>query len=213
MPASASKHPYLLYLVTDRDLSLGRPLMEVVAAAVQGGVTCVQLREKNCTGREFLQQAIQLKSLLAPLKVPLIINDRVDIALAVDADGVHLGQHDLPLADARRLLGPERLIGISAETVQDALEAEQNGADYIGISPVFSTPTKTDTAQALGLAGIRKIRQQTSIPLVAIGGISNANAAQVIQAGANGIAVVSAIMSATAPDQAAKELRQILEQG
>lgn len=213
MPASASKHPYMLYLVTDRDLSLGRPLMEVVTAAVQGGVTCVQLREKNCTGREFLQQAIQLKSLLAPLKVPLIINDRVDIALAVDADGVHLGQHDLPLADARRLLGPERLIGISAETVQDALEAEQNGADYIGISPVFSTPTKTDTAQALGLAGIRKIRQQTSIPLVAIGGISNVNAAQVIQAGADGIAVVSAIMSATAPDQAAKELRQILEQG
>lgn len=213
MPASASKHPYLLYLVTDRDLSLERPLVEVVTAAVQGGVTCVQLREKNCTGREFLQQAIQLKSLLAPLKVPLIINDRVDIALAVDADGVHLGQHDLPLADARSLLGPERLIGISAETVQDALEAEQNGADYIGISPVFSTPTKTDTAQALGLAGIRKIRQQTSIPLVAIGGISNVNAAQVIQAGADGIAVVSAIMSATAPDQAAKELRQILEQG
>ncbi len=213
MPVSASKHPYLLYLVTDRDLSLGRPLVEVVAAAVRGGVTCVQLREKNCTGREFLQQAIKLKTLLAPLKIPLIINDRIDIALAVDADGVHLGQHDLPLADARRLLGPERLIGISAETLQDALEAEQNGADYIGISPVFSTPTKTDTAQALGLEGIRKIRQQTSIPLVAIGGINNGNAAQIIQAGADGIAVVSAIMSAVVPDQAAKELLQIIKQG
>ena len=186
----------LLHLVTDRSLSLGRPLVEVVTQAVAGGVTCVQLREKACSTREFLDEALALKTLLQPLGVPLIINDRVDIALAVTADGVHLGQSDLPIIHARRLLGPSCLIGISAESVEDAIEAEQQGADYIGISPVFSTPTKTDTAPALGLEGIRRIREQVRIPLVGIGGINLTNARQVLAAGADGIAVVSAIMAA-----------------
>ncbi len=196
----------LLHLVTDRSLSRGRTLAEVVAEAVAGGVTCVQLREKFCSTREFLDEALLLKELLQPLGVPLIINDRVDIALAVRADGVHLGQTDMPLGYARRLLGPDCMIGVSAESVDDAVEAEQQGADYIGISPVFSTPTKTDTAPALGLEGIRQIRKLVRIPLVGIGGINQTNARQVLAAGANGIAVVSAIMAADSPQLAAAAL-------
>ena len=198
----------LLHLVTDRSLSQGRSLVEVVREAVAGGVTCVQLREKDCSTREFLEEALALKVLLQPLGIPLIINDRVDIALAIGAYGVHLGQSDLPICHARRLLGPDCLIGISAESLDDALEAEQQGADYIGISPVFSTPTKTDTAPALGLEGIRRIREQVRIPLVAIGGINLSNARQVIDAGASGVAVVSAIMAAASPRLAAEAIRR-----
>ena len=200
----------LLHLVTDRSLSQGRPLVEVVAEAVAGGVTCVQLREKDCSTREFLQEALALKELLQLLKVPLIINDRVDIALAVGADGVHLGQSDMPISHARRLLGPNCLIGISAESVDHAVEAEQQGADYIGISPVFSTPTKTDTAPALGLEGIRQIRELVRIPLVGIGGINLTNARQVLASGADGVAMVSAIMAAASPRLAAKAIRREL---
>ncbi|MDK9717282.1 MAG: thiamine phosphate synthase [Trichlorobacter sp.] len=197
----------LLHLVTDRSLSLGRSLVEVVAEAVAGGVTCVQLREKTCSTREFLGEALALKALLQPLGLPLIINDRVDIALAVGADGVHLGQSDMPISHARRLLGPDYLIGISAESVEDAIAAEQQGADYIGISPVFSTPTKTDTASALGLEGVRQIRELVRVPLVGIGGINQANAHQVLAAGADGVAVVSAIMAAESPQLAAEAIR------
>ncbi|WP_281185110.1 thiamine phosphate synthase [Trichlorobacter lovleyi] len=197
----------LLHLVTDRSLSQRRSLVEVVAEAVAGGITCVQLREKSCSTREFLDEALALKALLQPLRVPLIINDRVDIAQAVAADGVHLGQTDMPISHARRLLGQNCLIGISAESVADAIEAEQQGADYIGISPVFSTPTKTDTAPALGLDGIRQIRELVRIPLVGIGGISAANAQQVLAAGADGVAVVSAIMAAESPRLAAEAIR------
>ncbi len=197
----------LLHLVTDRSLSRGRSLVEVVREAVSGGVTCVQLREKDCSTREFLQEALALKELLQSLMVPLIINDRVDIALAVGADGVHLGQSDMPISHARRLLGPNCLIGISAESVDHAVEAEQQGADYIGISPVFSTPTKTDTAPALGLEGIRRIRQQVRIPLVGIGGINLTNARQVLASGADGVAVVSAIMAAASPRLAAEVIK------
>jgi len=200
----------LLHLVTDRSLSQARSLVEVVAEAVAGGVTCVQLREKSCSTRQFLDEALALKALLQPLGVPLIINDRVDIALAVGAAGVHLGQSDMPISHARRLLGPDCLIGISAESMADALEAEQQGADYIGISPVFNTPTKTDTAPALGLEGIRRIRELARIPLVGIGGINLTNARQVLAAGADGVAVVSAIMAAESPRLAAEAIRREL---
>ena len=201
----------LLHLVTDRTLSRGRSLVEVVREAVAGGVTCVQLREKDCSTREFLEEALLLKELLQPLGLPLIINDRVDIALAIGADGVHLGQSDMPINHARRLLGPNCLIGISAESLADALEAEQQGADYIGISPVFSTPTKTDTAPALGLDGIRQIRKLVRIPLVGIGGINLTNARHLLAAGADGVAVVSAIMAAESPRQAAAAMRGVLD--
>jgi thiamine-phosphate pyrophosphorylase len=203
-----------LYLVTDRSLSLGRSTVDIVRAAVAGGVTCVQLREKSCTTGEFVAQARAVRELLAGTGVPLIINDRVDVALAVGADGVHLGQSDMPLRDARAILGPTRLIGISAECLDDAVRAAADGAadgaDYVGISPVFPTPTKTDTALPLGLDGIRAIRTRIRIPLVGIGGIGPANAAEVIRAGCDGIAVVSAIVSAADPCKAARELTTII---
>ncbi|MFH2132486.1 MAG: thiamine phosphate synthase, partial [bacterium] len=173
----ANKTDYSLYLVTDRTLSRGRSTLEVVTAAIQGGVTCVQLREKACSTREFMDEALALKSVLLRYGIPLLINDRVDIALAVNADGVHLGQSDMRIADARRILRPTMIVGISAESVADAIQAEAEGADYIGISPVFATGTKTDTAPPLGLEGVRRIREQVKIPLVGIGGIHAGNAA------------------------------------
>ena len=202
---------YSLYLVTDRTLSLGRSTVEVVRAAIRGGVSCVQLREKGCSTREFMDEARLLKALLAGTGVPLFINDRLDVALAVGADGVHLGQNDLAIADARRLVGNRMIIGISAESVADAIRAEAEGADYIGASPVFTTPTKTDTAPPLGLDGLRAIRRAVQLPLVAIGGIDADNAAQVLRAGADGLAVVSAIVSAPCPRTAAAAIRQQIE--
>ncbi len=197
-----------LYLVTDRSLSLGRPLEEVVEAAVQGGVTVVQLREKESDSRTFYTLAMRLKQVLAPYHVPLIINDRLDIALACDAEGLHIGQHDLPYPVVRKLLGKEKIIGLSVESVADALIANEWDVDYIGLSPVFNTPTKTDTAPALGLKGVQSIMQLSRHPAVGIGGIHAGNAYSILQAGAHGIAVVSAIMSAPDPREAAQVLRE-----
>ena len=203
---------YSLYLVTDRSLSKGRSTAEIVAAAVAGGVSCIQLREKSCGTREFLNEALALQPLLKSRNIPLIINDRLDIALAIEADGVHLGQSDMPIGMARKIAGNSLIIGISAESVDDALRAEQEGADYIGISPVFSTPTKTDIAPPLGLEGVRQIRALVDIPLVGIGGINSDNAESVLAAGADGIAVVSAIVSAADPAGAAKKLKTLIDQ-
>ena len=202
---------YSLYLVTDRALARGRASVEIVREAVAGGATCVQLREKNCGTREFLEEARAFQAALRGTGVPLVVNDRVDVALAVDADGVHLGQQDMALADARRLGPPGWIIGVSAECVEDAIRAEREGADYIGVSPVFATPTKIDTARPLGLEGLRQMRAAVKIPLVAIGGIHAGNAREVIRAGADGLAVVSAIVSADSPREAARQLRREIE--
>ncbi len=201
---------YSLYLVTDRPLAKGRSTREIVEAAVAGGVTCVQLREKECSTREFIAEALALKPLLKAKNIPLIINDRIDVALAVEADGVHLGQQDMELETARKICRKGLLIGISAESVEDARRAEEQGADYIGISPVFATPTKTDTGSPLGLEGVAKIRELVDIPLVGIGGINQQNAAAVIAAGADGVAVVSAIVAADDPAASARTLRTII---
>ena len=198
---------YSLYLVTDRALARGRPLADVVRAAVAGGVTCVQLREKDASAREFAAAARELLALLRPLGVPLIVNDRIDVALAAGADGVHVGQQDLSVADARRLGPPGWIVGVSAESVADAARAERDGADYVGASPVFATPTKADHAPPLGLAGLRALRAATKLPLVAIGGLHAGNARETIRAGADGLAVVSAIVAADDPRAAAAELR------
>lgn len=195
-----------LYLVTDRELGRGRPTEAIVAAAVAGGVTCVQLRDKHASTRELMRQARTLQAVLKPRGVPLIINDRLDVALAVGAEGVHLGQSDLPLADARRIAGERLRIGVSVESVDDALAAQAGGADYIGVSPVFATATKTDTAAPLGLAGLAAVRRAVRLPIVAIGGVRRENAAAVIRGGADGIAVVSAIVAADDPERAAREL-------
>lgn len=203
---------YSLYLVTDRGLSLGRSTLEIVQTAVRGGVTCVQLREKNCSAREFIGEALSVQAFLKERGIPLIINDRLDIAQAVKADGVHLGQSDIPLKMARAIVKDSMLIGISAESLQDAVEAEQDGADYIGVSPVYTTATKKDTAPALGLEGFREIRKAVKIPLIGIGGLNRSNAAEVIRNGADGIALVSAIVSAEDPEKAAAELSEIIRQ-
>lgn len=203
---------YSLYLVTDRGLSRNRASVDIVREAVAGGVTCVQLREKNCGTREFIQEARALLALLRPLGVPLLINDRVDVALAAGVDGVHLGQQDMAIEDARRLGPPSWIIGVSAESPADAIRAEQEGADYIGVSPVFATPTKIGHAPPLGLDGLRTIRAAVKIPLVAIGGIHVGNAREVIRAGADGLAVVSAIVSAASPRGAAAVLRRAIDE-
>ena len=195
-----------LYLVTDRDLSLGRSLEEVVCEAVAGGVTIVQLREKDAATGEFVELARRLMAVLKPLGVPLIINDRVDVALAVDADGVHIGQSDMSYADARRLLGPDKIIGLSVENFEDLEAANALDVDYIGISPVYGTPTKTDTAEPFGLEGLRKAVQMSVHPTVAIGGMNASTVQDVMAAGTDGVAVVSAICSAPSPRAAAAEL-------
>lgn len=206
------KEKLKLYLVTDRGLSLGRPLEEIVSEAVAGGVTMVQLREKDAATGEFVELGRRLMSLLKPLGVPLIINDRVDVALAIDADGVHIGQSDMSYADARRLLGPEKIIGLSVENFEDLEAANKLDVDYIGISPVYGTPTKTDTADPFGLEGIRKAVEMSVHPTVAIGGMNVATVGEVIAAGTDGVAVVSAICSAESPRDAAAELATIIKQ-
>ncbi len=200
-----------LYLVTDRPLCGGRPIEDVVAAAIRGGVTVVQVREKELSTRDFLDVASRIRAITRAAGVPLLINDRVDIALAVGADGVHVGQSDMPPHDARRLMGPDALIGLSVESRDDIAAAESTDVDYLGVSPVFCTPTKAELTRAWGLDGLRAARAQTRRPLVAIGGIHAGNAADVIAAGADGIAVVSAICAAFDPEVAARALRaQIL---
>jgi thiamine-phosphate pyrophosphorylase len=200
-----------LYLVTDRLLSLGRPIDEIVRAAVDGGVTAVQLREKDCSTREFIALARKLKELLAPRGVPLLINDRVDVALAAQADGVHIGQSDMAYRDARALLGPDALIGLSVETPAQAAEAVDWDCDYLGVGPIFQTATKLDAAPAWGLDRLAELRRISHHRLVAIGGINASNAASIAAAGADGIAVVSAICSAPDPRAAAADLRTIIE--
>ena len=200
-----------LYLVTDRDLSLGRSLEEVVSEAVKGGVTIVQLREKEASTGEFVALARRLMSILKPLGIPLIINDRVDVALAVDSDGVHIGQSDMAYADARRLLGPDKIIGLSVESLEDLEAANALDVDYVGISPVYGTPTKTDTAEPFGLEGLRKAVEMSVHPTVAIGGMNARTIGKVMEAGADGVAVVSAICSAEDISKATKELKAIVE--
>jgi len=200
-----------LYLVTDRDLCGGRPLAEIVLAAVRGGAACVQLREKNLPTRFFVEEVRSIKALLAPFKVPLIINDRIDVAQAVEAEGVHIGQEDMPYPLARRILGSRVIIGLSVETWDDVELAEQWDVDYLGVSPVFETPTKTDTRGSWGLEGIARIRAYSRHPLIAIGGLNATNAGAAMQAGADGIAVVSAICAAPDPFLAAQELCGIIE--
>ncbi len=200
-----------LYLVTDSTLCRGRSLIDVVAEAVRGGVTCVQLREKELSTREFVARAQELKSLLLPLQIPLVINDRIDVALACEADGVHLGQSDMRVDLVRKILPPQMFIGLSVESDHDITQAIGMPVDYLGISPVFATFTKTDTQTPWGLAGLKRARAMTALPLVAIGGLNITNAAQVRQCGADGLAIVSAICAADDPAWAAAELLSLIQ--
>ncbi|MFD2180059.1 thiamine phosphate synthase [Veronia pacifica] len=198
-------NPYRLYLVTDEKLDTVA-LPQVVTQAIQGGVTMVQLREKQTSTRRFLQRAEAVKKVLAGTGVPLIINDRLDIALAIDADGVHLGQSDMPVAKAREILGPDKIIGLSIETEQQLVTVSSEAVDYIGLSAIFATPTKTDTVNAWGLDGLSRAVKVSPFPVVAIGGIDINNASDIFETGANGIAVVSAICGVDDPTEAARAL-------
>jgi thiamine-phosphate pyrophosphorylase len=205
------KADFGLYLVTDRELCLGRPLEHVVGAAVRGGVSAVQVREKSCSTRDYIETVNKIQKRLKPYGVLLIVNDRVDVALAADADGVHLGQDDMPYRAARRILGQNAIIGLSVETMDQAEEAESLDVDYLGVSPIFPTPTKTDTKTPWRIEGLNMLRERSRHVLVAIGGINLSNAAQVLESGADGLAVVSAICSAHDPEQTARGLREIVE--
>jgi thiamine-phosphate pyrophosphorylase len=207
------KHQHLdlsLYLVTDQGLAGERTTADIVAAAIRGGVTCVQIREKTASTREFIEEALSIRELLKKQNIPLIINDRIDIALAVKADGVHLGPSDMPLSMARALVGKSMIIGVSSESLEGAVAAERDGADYIAVSPLHRTPTKTYPFPPLGIEGLRSIRNAVRTPLVVIGGLNRENAAEALRNGADGIAVVSAIVAAEDPEEAARDLREII---
>ena len=200
-----------IYLVTDSTLSLGRPLEWIVEEAVKGGATIVQLREKDCSTRDFLELAIKLREILHKYNVPLIINDRVDIALASDADGVHIGQSDMPYSVVRKILGSDKIIGLSVENMEQAHEAESLDVDYIAVSPVFSTNTKKDTSEAMGLEGVKNVASFSKHPIVGIGGMNKDTIKSVIEAGAKGVAIVSAIVSAESPQSATRQLFNLLK--
>jgi thiamine-phosphate pyrophosphorylase len=210
-PLRLPLHSLRLYLVTDQSSLAGHTLADTVLAAVQGGVTCVQLREKNANTRDFVAQAVALKELLAPWDIPLCINDRIDVALACQAHGVHLGQSDMPVAQARRLLPEHMFLGWSVESMDDVARSAHLAVDYLGVSPIHATPTKTDTLAPWGLDGLRQARAATERPLVAIGGINAANARAVLAAGADGLAVVSAVCGAPDPRSAAAHLRSLCD--
>ncbi|MDP3487452.1 MAG: thiamine phosphate synthase [Bacillota bacterium] len=197
---------YALYLVTDRSVIGERNLLDCIRDAVSGGVTVVQLREKDLTSRQFYELGLQVQAITREHNVPLIINDRLAIALAIGACGVHLGQTDLPASVARRLLGPQKLLGVSVNNSQEAMRAEREGADYVGAGAVFPTSTKHNV-RLLGLEGLTNIKRTVHIPVLAIGGINDSNVSDVKGTDVDGICVVSAILSKQDITSAARELR------
>ena len=202
-----------LYIITDSTLSRGRSHQEVCARAIQGGATAIQLRDKIAGTRQLYEAALQIRELTrqARPQVLFIVNDRVDIALAVDADGVHLGDDDLPIREARRLLGPEKIIGASAANPQDAGRAEAEGAGYLGVGAIYETrSTKPDAGAPIGPGAISSVKPHTSLPIVGIGGVNHTNAWEVIAAGADGVAVISDVVSAPDIAEAARKLKDIV---
>jgi len=200
-----------LYLVTDRRLCGGNSLEEIIVKAVKGGVAYVQLREKDVSTRFFVEEAKRIKKLLELYKVPLIINDRIDVALACGAEGVHIGKDDMPYEIVRKLMGQRAIIGLSVETWEDVEASQKLNVSYIGVSPVFPTPTKMDTRGAWGLDGLSRIKAYTRHPLVAIGGINESNVREVVKAGADCVAVVSAICAAPDPEMAARNINNLMQ--
>ncbi len=201
---------YTLYLVTDREIMSCATVEESVERAIAGGASIVQLREKSCGSREFYELARRVKKITSARGVPLIINDRLDICLAADADGVHLGQKDIPCSVARKILGADKLIGVSAALPEEAIQAELDGADYLGVGAVFTTSTKSDTRPVTPDI-IRRIRASVNIPFVAIGGINSGNISRLYGLGINGAAVVSAVVAQNDIEAAAREMRAAAE--
>lgn len=205
------KPDFSLYVVTDSNLSRGRSHLEVVRAAIEGGASAIQFRDKHLTSRRFFQEGQPLRKLCQEAGVTFIVNDRLDLALALQADGVHLGPDDLPPAIARGLVPPGFLIGVSVDNVREACQAAGQGASYLGAGPVFPTRTKLDTGPVLGIPGLAEIAAAVTLPVVGIGSIGPSNLAQVIATGAAGGAVISAAVAAGDIRQAVAEMRSIIE--
>lgn len=199
---------YTLYLVTDRQLMSCDSLTEAVEQAILGGCTMIQLREKELSSLEFYNQAVAVKQVTDKYHIPLIINDRIDIAMAVQATGVHIGQHDLPAAAVRKVIGENMLLGVSASSIAEAIQAQQDGADYLGVGAMFPTGTKTD-ADSVSMEELQKIRTAVSLPIVVIGGINKGNAGRFKPMGIDGLAVVFAIIAQSDIKAAAAELKDL----
>ncbi|MEW6622603.1 MAG: thiamine phosphate synthase [Bacillota bacterium] len=200
-----------IYFITSQDLSRGRNTIDVVKAAVEAGVDVVQLREKHMEGKELLQLGMQVREITLKHGVQFIVNDRVDIAVLCDADGVHLGQKDIPFMYARSILKKDKIIGISAENLEQALQAEKDGASYVGVGPIFNTMSKSDAAPQVGLQNLKTISKSIGIPVVAVGGINHLNAHQVIANGAHCISLISAISQADDIYGSVKSLKEIIK--
>lgn len=207
---------YRLYLVTDRNCLQQQTLEQAVEQAILGGVTLVQLREKAIASKAFYERALRIKAICHHYNVPLLINDRVDIALAVEADGVHIGQSDLPCGVVRQILGKDKIIGVSARTAQQAIQAQADGADYLGVGAMFATSTKQD-AQTVTIASLTQIRQAVTLPIVAIGGINHTTlpalqqALQAADTSIDGVAVVSAILGQKDVKLASEQLKEVIK--
>lgn len=199
-----------LYAVTDRAWTGTQTLMEQVEAAIKGGATCIQLREKKLSEDEFLTEAVEMKKLCARYGVPFIVNDNVEIAIKCGADGIHVGQKDMEAGNVRALVGDDMMIGVSTQTVEQALEAEAAGADYLGVGAVFGTTTKLD-ANAASIETLKEICAAVSIPVVAIGGINRANMMKLSGSGVDGVALVSAVFAAENIELECKALRELSE--
>ncbi|BFM99542.1 thiamine phosphate synthase [Moraxella sp. K02] len=207
---------YRLYLVTDRNCLQQQTLEQAVEQAILGGVTLVQLREKAIASKAFYERALRIKAICHHYNVPLLINDRVDIALAIEADGVHIGQSDLPCGVVRQLLGKDKIIGVSARTAQQAIQAQADGADYLGVGAMFATSTKQD-AKTVSVETLNDIRESVSIPIVAIGGINHTTlpalkkALQAADTSIDGVAVVSAILGQKDVKLASEQLKEMIK--
>lgn len=202
---------YDLYIITDQRISHGKSHLEVAEAALTGGATVIQFRDKEIKDSEAIIVCREIYKLTKKKGVSFIVNDRVEIAKAVNADGIHLGQEDMSFSSARKILGKEKIIGISVETVEQALKAVEGGADYLGIGPIYPTATKPDAGKALGIARLKEIRESVNIPIVAIGGINENNLEEVLRAGADGVAVISAVVSAPDITEACRKLKNKIE--
>jgi len=203
---------YGLYIVTEEGLSKGLDHTEIASRALEGGADVIQLRDKAMDGRRFMEHALKIRNLTKKAGALFIVNDRVDIALAAKADGVHLGQDDMPINEVRPICPKGFIIGITAHNVEEAVEAEALSADYIGLSPIFQTGSKNDAGPACGVDMVRKVKARVHIPVVAIGGIGPSNARDVLKAGADGLAVISAVVGQDDIAGAARRLRSIISE-
>lgn len=202
------KIDYSIYLVTDRDLMSTDTLEEAVEKAIKGGCTLVQLREKECTSLDFYNTALNIKRVTEKYNIPLIINDRVDIAMAVDAAGVHVGQSDIPSSVIRNIIGNDKIIGVSASSLEEALKAEKDGADYLGVGAMYATGTKKD-ANETSMDELKKIRSNVSIPIVVIGGINKERVKDFKDTNIDGLSIISAIIAQKDIEKATKELKEL----